>query len=147
MAEQKVIETRLGRLPVELDKIILFPQGIMGFEQCHEFTLLQIREGAPFLVLQSMEEPSLGLVVADPFSFMSDYSFTMGAAEQTILQAASKEDLAVLVTVSIPPGKPEDTALSLTGPILINHKARIGLQAIQTDAKPDRFFLNQGGKK
>ena len=147
MAEQKVIETRLGRRPVDMDKVIRFPQGLMGLEQCHEFTLLQIREGAPFLVLQSVDEPSLGLVVADPFSFMSEYGFAVGTAEQAILQAKGREDLAVLVTVSIPPGKPEDAVLNLTGPILVNHKARIGLQSLQADVDPDRFFLNQGGKK
>jgi flagellar assembly factor FliW len=147
MAEQKVIETRLGRRVVDPDKVILFPQGLMGLEERHEFTLLQISEGSPFLVLQSMDEASLGLVVADPFSFLSDYAFTVGDAEQAILLAEESDDLAVLVTVSIPPGKPEDTALNLTGPILINHKARIGLQVLQPDADPDRFFLNQAGEK
>lgn len=146
MAEQKVIETRLGRRPVDADKIIHFPQGLMGFEERHDFTLLQIREGAPFLVLQSMDDPKLGLMVADPYCFLTNYMIRVGAAEQAILQSESEEDLAVLVTVSIPAGKPQDTALNLTGPILVNHKARLGLQILQNDVTPERVLLSDCGK-
>ena len=38
---------------------------------------------------------------------------------------------AVLVTVSIPAGAPEQAALNLTGPIVINYEARVGLQVPQ----------------
>lgn len=143
MAEEKVIETRLGSRSVDLEKSLHFPQGLIGFENLHEFTLLQIREGAPFLVLQSLEDPSLGLVVADPFSFLTDYTLKIGAAEEALLQSPDKNELAVLVTVSIPPGKPQETALNLTGPILINHKKRVGLQILQNDLPQERFFLNE----
>jgi flagellar assembly factor FliW len=39
----------------------------------------------------------------------------------------------VLVSVSIPPGQPDRTALNLTGPIAVNSEARIGLQIPQVD--------------
>lgn len=37
----------------------------------------------------------------------------------------------MLVTVSIPAGAPEQAALNLTGPIVINYEARVGLQVPQ----------------
>ena len=43
---EKIIETRLGRQVVALDKIIHFPRGLMGYEDQHEFTLLQIKPEA-----------------------------------------------------------------------------------------------------
>ena len=59
----------------------------------------------------------------------------IGDAEQRLLRISSPREAAVLVTVAIPPGKPELTTLNLTGPILINHHLRVGLQAPQ--ANPD----------
>ena len=62
----QVINTRLGQRDVEPDKVIHFPRGIIGFDEEREFTLLQIKEESPFLILQSMTTPTLGLLVADP---------------------------------------------------------------------------------
>ena len=143
MESRKEIDTRLGRQVVEMDKVIHFPRGIIGFEDRKQFTLLQIRPEAPFLVLQSMDDPGLGLLVADPYGFLPEYALKIGDAEQKILQVEKREDLAVLVTVAIPPGRPEETVLSLTGPILINYAAKIGVQVPQTDLKgPTKISLN-----
>lgn len=140
--EMKLIESRLGPREIRLDKVIRFPRGLIGFELQREFTLLQIREESPLLILQSMEDPSLGLLVADPFAFTSEYNLSIGDADQELLQAKSAADLAVLVTVSIPPGKPEQAALNLIGPILINHHARVGLQVPQTDGNsPAKVYV------
>jgi len=143
MENRREVSTRLGRQIVDMDKVIHFPRGIIGFEDRKDFTLLQIRPEAPFLVLQSMDDPGLGLLVADPYGFMPDYTLKIGDAEQKLLQVEKREDLAVLVTVAIPPGKPEETVISLTGPILINHAAKIGVQVPQTDIKgPTKVCLN-----
>lgn len=143
---ERVIQTRLGRQNVALDKVLYFPRGLMGFEDKHEFTLLQLREGAPFLILQSMDDPRLGLLVGDPYSFIEDYPIRIGDAEQKLLRLRTIRQVAVLVTVSIPPGRPEKTALNLTGPILINHEARLGLQVPQTDGRfPSQYYLHEQG--
>ncbi len=142
MAETREIETRLGRQVVNLDKVIHFPRGIIGFEDRKDFTLLQLRPETPFLVLQSMDDPTLGLLVVDPYGFIPDYTVKVSDAEQKLLQSEDPGLIAVLVTVAIPPGKPEETVISLTGPILINHAARIGLQVPQTDIKgPTKLHL------
>ena len=144
---EKIIDTRLGRQVIALDKIIHFPRGLMGYEDQHEFTLLQIKPGASFLMLQSMTIPRLGLLVADPYCFMDDYQIRINEAEQTILNIASREQVAVLVTVSIPAGRPEKTALNLSGPILINHEARLGLQVPQMEGLyPAQLFIHEQHK-
>ena len=144
---EKIIDTRLGRQVIALDKIIHFPRGLMGYEDQHEFTLLQIKPGASFLMLQSMTDPRLGLLVADPYCFMDDYQIRINEAEQTILNIVSREQVAVLVTVSIPAGRPEKTALNLSGPILINHEARLGLQVPQMEGLyPHQLFIHEQHK-
>lgn len=142
--ETKVIESRLGSREVRLDKVINFPRGIIGFEHLRDFTLLQIAEGTALLVLQSMDDPALGLLVADPYFFMPEYSLCLSDAEQTLLKARDAGDLAVLVTAGIPPGKPEETALNLLGPILINYRERLGLQVPQPEnTGPAKFYIRE----
>ncbi len=141
--EKIVIQTRLGEQSIDESKIIYFPKGIIGFESMHEFTLLQINEDTPMLILQSMSEPSLGLLVADPYSFLTDYSLKVGDAEQKLLCLETAADATVLVTVTIPHGKPHLTSLNLTGPILINANRKIGLQVPQSDAQPSHVMLEK----
>lgn len=142
--EEVTVTTRLGRQIIDRNKVITFPHGLIGFEDRREFTLLQIREGSPFLLLQCLDEPALGLLVADPYVFLKNYPIKIGEAEQHLLRITSLQEAAVLVTVAIPPGKPELTTLNLTGPILVNHRLRIGLQAPQANPDfPAQFYLHR----
>jgi flagellar assembly factor FliW len=144
---ERIIETRLGRLPVSAERIIQFPRGLIGFEDHREFTLLQIEPSSPFLVLQSLRDARLGLLVADPFSFIPDYEVRVEDAEQRLLKLENPGDLAVLVTVAIPQGMPDQTALNLTGPILVNAQARLGVQSPQTKPKfSGQFLLKDTGR-
>ena len=142
ITEEKItVDTRLGEQQIEPSKIIYFPKGIIGFENMHEFTLLKIKENAPMLILQSMSEPTLGLLVTNPYTFLSDYSIQVGDVEQQLLCLKEPSDATVLVTLSIPHGKPHLTSLSLTGPILINAQKRLGLQVPQPDKTPSHVLL------
>ncbi|MGE4192261.1 MAG: flagellar assembly protein FliW [Pseudodesulfovibrio sp.] len=131
----KKIMTRLGEREIRADSIIYFPRGLVGLEDKREFSLLPIREGdSPFLLLQCTTDPGLGLLVADPYSFLDDYDVKIENPERKVLKVENIRQLAVLVTVTIPQDKPEDTTLNLQGPIVINTEAKIGLQVPQTEA-------------
>ena len=139
-----IIDSRIGRQEIDEDRIIYFSRGLIGFEHLRQYVLLQIGENSPMLLLQSTEDPAVGLLVADPYSFASHYKIDIGNAEQLILQAEERDDIAVLVTVSIPLGKPEDTSLNMLGPIVINHMKKAGLQIPQTDTNtPPKFYINR----
>jgi flagellar assembly factor FliW len=133
--QDRVILSRLGKISIPHDRVLHFPRGLIGFEHEREFTLLQIKEDSPFHILQSMNDPRLGLMVADPYSFIDSYDVVVGEAERKILRIENIRQVLVLVTVSIPPGSPQDTTLNLTGPVVVNMHARIGLQVPQVDAK------------
>ena len=127
--------TRLGEREVNPDGIIYFPRGLVGLEDKREFALLSVREDdSPFLLMQCITDPGLGLLVADPYAFISEYDVKIENADRRVLKVENIRQLAVLVTVTIPQDKPEDTTLNLQGPIVINTQARIGLQIPQTEA-------------
>lgn len=144
MACEKTVEidTRLGRRVIDPDKVVAFPRGLAGFEDDHEFTLLQLKPGAPLLILQSMHNKDVGLLVADPYSFLDSYPIMLGDAEQKLLKIDKPEDAAILVTVTIPAGRPQDAVLNLTGPIVINYPERIGLQIPQGFDGPAQVSLH-----
>jgi len=117
------------------DRVLTFPRGLIGFMGHREFTLIQLREESPFLVLQSLDDPKLGLLVTDPYSFMTEYEVVIGDADRRLLCIETREQATILVTVTIPQGMPERTTLNLSGPIVLNNEARIGLQIPQTDSR------------
>ena len=138
--DERVVETRLGRMTLSEDRVLTFPRGLIGFMGHREFTLIKVREDSPFLVLQSLSDPQLGLLVADPYTFMDDYEVVIGEADRRILGIETRDQTSILVTVTIPQGMPERTTLNLAGPIVLNNEARIGLQIPQTDSRYPAHF-------
>ena len=137
---KKIIRTRIGEREITEDGIIYFSRGLIGFDDKRDFALIQLSENSPFLLLQSLEDPGLGLLVADPYSFMDDYEVRLSEAEKRILRVENVRQLAVLVTVTIPPGRPNETTLNLGGPIVINSEAKRGMQVPQVDSKYPTHF-------
>ncbi|MDO9083045.1 MAG: flagellar assembly protein FliW [Humidesulfovibrio sp.] len=135
-----VIRTKLGEREIARDSIIYFPHGLIGLDDKREFVLIQVRENSPFLLLQCITDPGLGLLVADPYPFLPDYNVKLEQPEKKILRVQSIRQIAVLVTVTIPKDHPEETTLNLSGPIILNTKARLGLQAPQVDAKHSTHY-------
>ncbi|WP_239057686.1 flagellar assembly protein FliW [Pseudodesulfovibrio sp. JC047] len=126
--------TRLGEREVGPNGIIYFPRGLVGLESKREFALLSVKsDDSPFLLLQCVTDPGLGLLVADPYAFLDEYDVKIENGDRKVLKVENVHQLAVLVTVSIPQAKPEDTTLNLQGPIVINTENRIGLQIPQTE--------------
>jgi flagellar assembly factor FliW len=141
----KIIHSRVGPLDVQEERLILFPNGLVGFEQQREFALLRLREDSVFFLLQSCTDPNLGLMVTDPFVFLPDYRIRIGSAEQGLLRLKNMREAVVLVTVTIPPGKPEDAVINLVGPLVINVRLRRGMQVPQNLLNhPPRVRLNSG---
>lgn len=139
--KEEMIDSKIGTIRVSKERIIHFPKGLVGFERFKAFVLVQLREDSPFLLLQSLDNSALGLLVADPYSFLPEYEVVVGEAEKRILQIEDASHVAVLVTVSIPAGDPENTTLNLSGPILINYQSKTGLQIPQTNPKCPAHFM------
>ena len=140
---ERIIQSRVGSIELDDRRLPHVTKGLIGFPDQREFTLIQMQEKSPFLVLQSITDARLGLLVADPFSFIQDYEVKIGAAEQKILKLESIRQVAVLVTVNIPKQRPDRTALNLSGPILINYPERIGLQVPQVEGRhPSQYYIH-----
>lgn len=144
--QRQTINSRIGPMAISTDKTIRFPRGIIGFESLREFALVEFKPGTPFHFLQSLEMPSMGMMLADPFSFLPAYEIRLAAAEERILKVRSIRDLVILVSVTVPKGDPQGSTLNLTGPICVNVQERLGLQSPQVELGfPSRVLLRDLG--
>ena len=67
------VRTKIGTTVQIQDKDILeIPEGLFGFEEYKKYAIYE-SEYAPFMWMQSMEEPSLAFLIVDPFLVADDY--------------------------------------------------------------------------
>jgi len=125
--------TRFGTVDFETDDMLAFDEGLIGLPALKHFIILSTREDSPFRWLQSIEDASMAFLVAEPTHFVADYCPVVGDADQQRLKLDSETPCLVYVTVSIPPGKPEDMTINLAAPLIINARTRTGKQIILDD--------------
>jgi len=133
MTKTCIDSTRFGRIEVDEEAVITFPQGLFGFESCRRFVVLCLDEKSPFRWLQSLEEPNVAFVVIEPSQFMPDYAPTISDADAHALGLDADTPYLTFVIVTVPPGKPEEMTANLMGPIIINASTRIARQVIVED--------------
>lgn len=128
-----VAETKFfGIIDIEEDKIIDFVNGIIGFENMHQFAIVyDVEKGkdAGISWLQSMEEPSLALPVVDPFAIMEDYN---PIVEDELLAAIGNpldEEIYILLAMTVPSDITKVT-VNLKAPFIINTTTRQAKQMI-----------------
>ncbi len=118
---------RFGTLHVEANRIIDFPSGLAGFEQCRRFTLFHPDETEPrFFILQSLDDASLAFNIADPAQFGFHFEIELSDAELDLLHLADAGQAAVVVLLS--KGERGEVRANLNAPLVLNLEARRGLQ-------------------
>jgi len=125
--------TRFGRFEVKDDLLFSFPRGLPGFERDRTFAIVE-RDGQAFKWLQSVNDPELAFVLADPHYFVPDYDAGVPQGELRQLKLRFPEDLAVAVVVNVPPTRPEEMTVNLRAPLLFNIRERLGIQVILTSS-------------
>jgi len=122
--------TRFGTIEYQDGDVVTLPEGMVGFPQWTRFVLVQTREGSPFRWLQSVEDPSLAFLLADPSAYCPEYAPEVPDAAARALSLTEETPCLLLVTAAIPRGRPEDMTLNLAAPVVINLETRVGAQVI-----------------
>jgi flagellar assembly factor FliW len=124
--------TRFGRLSVEDERIITFPNGLLGFPDHTRFALIQTGEENYFFWLQSVDEPNLAFVVTDPTIFFKDYNVPVREETWNDLKL---EDESFVQCFAICNKVGEWLTGNLLGPILVNAQNRLAQQVVLTEKK------------
>lgn len=120
-----------GEIIVDDDKIIQFPNGIIGFPDLTEFTLIHdVEKGTDSIHwLQSIQEPAFAMPVMDPLIVCPNYNPEADDELFHVLGEIVPEELLVLVTVTVPSDLTK-MSVNLKGPIIINVSEKKALQII-----------------
>lgn len=130
----QVQSTRFGSLDIPSDKLITFPDGLLGFENLTRYAILEHDSGTPFKWLQSVDEPDLAFVIVDPYEFKPDYAVELGRDDVVKLGLKEPGAAAVYVLVVIP-NNPAAMTANLQGPLVLNSERRVGRQVVLADGR------------
>jgi flagellar assembly factor FliW len=141
-----LIETKsLGPVEIKEEEILLFENGLPGFPQYKKFVLLPLDVDMPLAMLQSVEEESIGFVMAFPYAFKPDYMFDLSDEDVTELQIEKPEDVITYTIVTLKDTF-ETSTLNLLAPVIINTTKKLGKQIVLQDSKQYalRFPISEG---
>ncbi len=140
MIALRVLSTRFSEIEVPDDRILQFPDGLIGFEDYRRFALVSRGESL-FLWLQSVDDPDLAFVVTDPLVFVDDYRPRLDEDVRRSLHAAEESDVGYLV-IAVVPEDPRDTTINLQAPIAVNRSARLARQLVTMDPSyPLKYYV------
>jgi len=124
----RIRSTRFADIDIDEDKILDFPEGLIGFESHKRFALVT-RGDSPFMWLQSVADPGLAFVVTDPLVFIPDYSPSLGDDALASLGASSAAEVGFLA-IAVVPRDPQSTTINLQAPIAVNREKRLARQIV-----------------
>jgi flagellar assembly factor FliW len=140
------IETYLfGTVELSPEKVINFPNGLVGFEESKRFMLAHEEGKAQpaTYTLQSLDVPTLAFEIVDPTTLGFNYELELSDAESALLQSPAPEDVLVM-QVLFRQNEDGKSAIvpNLRAPLVINTRARVGLQKIMQSIRPNITLSN-----
>ena len=128
-----------GNVEIEVDDILLFPQGVIAFEDCRHWVLLADAENPSVAWLQSANRAEVALPVVSPRRFSPEYAVHVTRGQLSPLEFSQFDQAYVLAVVASSDG---DLTLNLKAPLIINLDRRLGRQVITSDEQPVALTLS-----
>ncbi len=129
-----------------LDKTLYFSQGLLGFENLKEFSLLPLDIDG-FYLLQAKEE-ELSWLLIEPWPFFPDYQVEISLIEAKRLDLKEPQQSLILVLVTIMDNDFARASANLLGPVIINQESGQALQVVLGNtAYTTRHLLFPQGKE
>ena len=141
-----LIDTRyFGQVDIEDSKIIHFENGLFGFEEYTDYTILYDSESEerPFFSwLQSTTEKGLAFPVVNPQNVMPEYDPVVEDALLEPLGEFDENDMVVLLLATVPEDV-KQTSVNMKAPLVIHAGSRKGMQIIaeNSDYKIKHYLI------
>ncbi|MCC9607665.1 flagellar assembly protein FliW [Blastopirellula sp. JC732] len=136
-----IYTARFGKLEIADEDVILFADGLIGFEHLVNWILLSDEKSEDLGWLQSLQQPEVALAVVSPRRFAPEYRVRMEKEESSPLRLTADDEVFVLTIVS----KHDDSlTINLRAPVVINLTKQLGRQIVTTDEQPLQFEIQSG---
>ncbi len=129
----QVSTERFGPVEINPEEIYDFPLGIIGFPEYHKYGIHRDPKLAPFMWLQSLEEPRLCFFVVEPFSLFPDYEIEVKLDGVLRRDIGDPENLIVLNICTIAADFRDSTA-NLLAPLIVNKVRQVGYQVVMEES-------------
>ncbi|MBS7241780.1 flagellar assembly protein FliW [Treponema sp.] len=123
----------MGTVEVAEERLINIPSGLFGFEEYTDFALVD-SEYEPLIWFQSLQEPNLAFLLIDPFIIADDYEADIDDSELLRIGIKDPADVSVFTIVTVP-GDGGPVTANFQGPLIINKKNHLCMQAILDGSK------------
>lgn len=130
--------TRFGTVQIEVDDILLFPNGLFAFSHLRHWVLLADAENEAVGWLHCVSDPQVAVAVVSPRRFVPQYQVRVGRNQLASLDLAPDSPAYVLTIVSKEEGK---LTVNLRAPLIVNLDRRLGRQVVTTDDQPLRHVI------
>lgn len=140
-----LIKTKqFGEIEIDMNQIIKFPNGILGFESLKRYTLFTLEEEPKIKCLQCIDDENVAFYTIIPWDFFSDYEINISDEELDVIHANSVEQLIILNTLTIYDDIRYTTS-NLLAPIVINADTLEGVQIVlKEDNYSTRHYIFSG---
>ena len=139
-----------GEIELEDDKVLEFPNGIIGFEDYTKFAILydeDEKEESRISWLQSLEEPMVALPVIDPLTIVKEYAPVIEDELLAPLGSPDDTELLFLLALTVPSDMTKVTA-NMKAPFIINAAAKKGIQLIvENEDYPVKYNIYESVQK
>jgi flagellar assembly factor FliW len=109
--------------------VITTPDGLPGFDALRSWVIEQSTPDAVFSVMRSLDQPGIGLLVAEPWQLAPGYDPDLPDAEMAAIGTPAPDDLAVFVVARIDV-ESRQAWLNLAAPIVVNATKGVARQMI-----------------
>ena len=127
----KVNTTRFGEIEVPDEKVITFPEGLIGFSSLKKFVVIRHKNSSTLYWLQSIEVPEFAFLMTFPFVLLADYDPKLNSE---YMQKLGFDDTniknAEVYCITVVPKNPKEMKVNLLSPIVINPDKNLGMQVI-----------------
>jgi len=131
---QKTITKYFGEMEYQDDSVVVFPEGLLGFEEYRRFLLIQ-RGGARSLAfLQSLDNTSLCFPVMPAAQVDAKFELRLDAEHRKLLGLAGEGEDKTLALAVVSFDEVEPPTANLLGPVVIHVAAKRGAQVVQFDS-------------
>jgi len=122
-----------GVISCSYESLMIFPQGLIGFENNTRFIVIDKPEYQPFKWLHSVDDPFLIFPIIEPQLFIPDYKVNLEGNGLLSIGLSSIEQAQIFTIVTIGDDITDVTA-NLRGPVIVNKVNRLGRQFILSDS-------------
>ena len=125
----KIVNSQLGELTINNDAIIHFDNGIIGFENLKNYTIVEIEETEPFIWFVAIDEPEVSFPILKYQYAYPDYEINLQNKNYMDLQLTHSDTFHIFFIITVNEIKEQVTA-NLKGPLILNLKNNLGIQII-----------------